>query len=300
MALRIRFQYQTGSSLGYSIERLSDGTFFDFSTSAFSTTPTTLIATLPEDSGNFAGRYKATLTATPVSQFTNGNYVLSVHNTAAANIVVGELVTVMINGDDGAVSSAVSSVDPWATPLPGSYAPGTAGSILGSNLDAKVSTRSTFAGGSVASVTAPVTVGTNNDKTGYTLAVDPWAALLPGSYAPGTAGSIIGSNLDAKVSTRSTFAGGSVASVTAPVTVGTNNDKTGYVLAAAGLDAITIEAGVNARQALSPILAASAGVLLGSGTGTIIIKGGSVSTTRITATVDNVGNRTAVTLSLPT
>jgi hypothetical protein len=57
-------------------------------------------------------------------------------------------------------------------------------------------------------------------------------------------------NLDAAVSSRSTYAGGAVASVTAPVTVGTNNDKTGYsvgnvldktgyALASNGLDAIT-------------------------------------------------------------
>jgi hypothetical protein len=92
---------------------------------------------------------------------------------------------------------------------------------------------------------------------------------------------------------------GSVASVTSPVTVGTNNDKSGYILAAAGLDAVPVEAGVNARQALSPILAASAGALLGAGTGTIVIKGGNVSVTRITATTDNSGNRTAVTLALP-
>ena len=31
MALRIQFQYPTGSRLGYSIERLSDGSFYDFS-----------------------------------------------------------------------------------------------------------------------------------------------------------------------------------------------------------------------------------------------------------------------------
>jgi hypothetical protein len=93
---------------------------------------------------------------------------------------------------------------------------------------------------------------------------------------------------------------GAVGSVTAGVTVATNNDKTGYRLAAAGLDAIVVETGVNARQALSPILAASAGVLLGAGTGTIVLKGGNVAVTRISATVDNTGNRTAVTLSLPT
>jgi hypothetical protein len=70
-------------------------------------------------------------------------------------------------------------------------------------------------------------------------------------------------------------------------------------LAPGGLDAVQVESGVNARQALSPILAASAGVLLGAGTGTIVIKGGNVPVTRITATTDNAGNRTAVTLSLP-
>lgn len=37
-------------------------------------------------------------------------------------------------------------------------------------IDAAISSRSTFAGGAVASVTDPVTVGTNNDKTGYSIA----------------------------------------------------------------------------------------------------------------------------------
>jgi hypothetical protein len=239
MALRIRYQYPTGSSLGYSIERVSDGTFFDFQTSAFSATPTTLIATLPEDSGNFAGRYKQTLSPTPQSQFTNGDYVVTIHNTSASNLVVGELVVAMFGGDD-------------ATVFP--------------------------TGGS---------------------ASDPWATLLPGSYAAGTAGAILGGNLDVKISTRSTYAGGPVASVSSPVTVGTNSDKTGYTLASNGLDSITVESGVNVRQALSPILAASAGVILGSGTGTIIIKGGNTSVTRITASTDNAGNRTSVSLTLP-
>lgn len=36
--------------------------------------------------------------------------------------------------------------------------------------------------------------------------------------------------IDAAISSRSTFTGGAVESVTDPVTVGTNNDKTGYVL----------------------------------------------------------------------
>lgn len=43
---------------------------------------------------------------------------------------------------------------------------------LATRLDATVSSRSTYAGGAVASVTAPVTVGTNSDKTGYALTAD--------------------------------------------------------------------------------------------------------------------------------
>lgn len=67
---------------------------------------------------------------------------------------------------------------------------------------------------------------------------DPWGTTLPGSYGSGTAGAIVGTNLNATVSSRSTFAGGAVAGVTAPVTVGTVNDKAGYSLAPTGLDAI--------------------------------------------------------------
>ncbi len=239
MPIRIRYQYPAGSALGYSIERLSDGTFFDFSSAAFAAAPTTLIAALPEDTGSFAGRYKATLAATPAAQFTDGDYAVTIHNTAT-NTVAGELAVVMHSGND-------------ATVTPG---PGGAGT-------------------------------------------DPWAAALPGGYPAGSAGAILGGNLDARVSSRSVFAGGAVAGVTAPVTVGTNYDKTGYSLAAAGLDSITVETGVNARQALSPILAASAGVLIGAGTGTIVVKGGNTALTRVTATTDNAGNRTAVVLSLP-
>ena len=70
-------------------------------------------------------------------------------------------------------------------------------------------------------------------------------------------------------------------------------------LAPAGLDAIAVEAGVNARQALAPILAAAAGALSGAGTGTVVIQGANGAPTRITATTDGAGNRTAVTLALP-
>ena len=298
MALRIRFQYPTGSQLGYSIERLGDGSLYDFSSNTFVASPTTPISSLPEDQGIFKGRYKFTLGVTPIAQFTDGDYAVTVHDQAAASNVVAELATTMHSGDDATVTlqATGNASDPWATLLPGSYAAGTAGAILGQNLDARVSTRSTYAGGAVASVTAPVTVGTITDKSGYALSASGLDAIQVQS---GLNARQALQNLDTAVSTRSTYAGGAVASVTAPVTVGTITDKSGYALSASGLDAIQIEGGVNARQALSPILAASAGTVAGAGTGVIVIKGGNSSTTRITATTDNAGNRSSVTLTLP-
>lgn len=113
-------------------------------------------------------------------------------------------------------------------------------------------------------------------------------------------GKLVKDSLDASISSRSTYNGGPVESVTNPVVVKTNQDKAGYALAGTGLDAIVVEQGINARQALSPILAATAGVISGATTGQIVIRGGNASVTRIQATTDNQGNRTSVTLNLPT
>jgi hypothetical protein len=56
-----------------------------------------------------------------------------------------------------AVSGGAAS-DPLANPLSTYTASGTVGKVLADNLDAKVSSRSTYAGGPVASVSAPVTL----------------------------------------------------------------------------------------------------------------------------------------------
>ncbi len=132
------------------------------------------------------------------------------------------------------------------------------------------------------------------------ITADTVAALNSAIPASPTAGSVF-ARLDAPISSRSTYAGGPVASVVAPVVAeAENNDKAGYILAAAGLDSVIVEAGINARQALAPILAATAGVVAGAGSGTITIKGGNVASTRIMAATDNLGNRSAVILTLPT
>jgi hypothetical protein len=93
----------------------------------------------------------------------------------------------------------------------------------------------------------------------------------------------------------------------------------GVSLAAAGLDAVLIESGisagtgltddagtqltaVNARQALSALLSALAGVLAGGNTTSITFKPAALPSgnTRITATVDTDNNRTAIVLKVPT
>ena len=76
--------------------------------------------------------------------------------------------------------------------------------------------------------------------------------------------------------------------------------KAGFSLAAAGLDSVVVETGLNARQALSILSSSGAGVLAGAATTTVTIAAAGVAATnRITATVDSSGNRSAVTLSPP-
>jgi hypothetical protein len=88
----------------------------------------------------------------------------------AADAVWDEILSGHLStGSTGAaLNAAGSSGDPWTTSLPGAYGTGTAGYIIGTNLDALVSTR--LASSSISLTSGAVTVGTNNDKTGYSLA----------------------------------------------------------------------------------------------------------------------------------
>ena len=314
MALRIRFQYVTGTKLGYSVERLADGLFLDMMDTTFKSSPSQVIGILAESATPYLGLFRATLIATPVLQFSNGNYAISIHNTGAGNQVVAVLSAQMSSGDDNSVGASGGDLvamtkSIWDYSTNSVSLAGSLGQLMKDNLDAKVSTRSVYAGGPVVSVTQPVTVGTNQDKSGYSLnanAVDLvamtksiWEYSTTSISLAGSVGQLMKDNLDAKVSTRSVYAGGPVVSVTQPVTVGTNQDKSGYSLNANGVDLVMVETGVNLRQAVSPILAATAGVISGASTGQITIKGGNNTATRIVATTDNIGNRTTVVLTLP-
>lgn len=100
MALRVRFQYPTLSKLGLSIERLSDGLFYDWSTTTFLAAPTLLIQAIPENVAPFLAQYKLTITETHPEVFTDGDYTISVHDVGESSQVVAELGATMKDGDD--------------------------------------------------------------------------------------------------------------------------------------------------------------------------------------------------------
>lgn len=200
-------------------------------------------------------------------------------------------VTVGTNGDKGGYVLA-SSQSFSTTGSVGAVAGDLAGSVGALGGVALSGVRDAVWG---ASQTAYLTPGTTGESLATAAtAPDPWATDLAG-YAVGTAGGILRQNLDATVSSRSVHAAADVWAVPAR----SLTDRTGVTLAPDGLDAVGIEVGVNARQAVSAILASSVGVLTGGATDTITIRGGNVGATRVVATVDADGNRTSVLLSLP-
>lgn len=96
-------------------------------------------------------------------------------------------------GSTGAALNAAGSAgDPWTTPLPGAYGSGTAGFIIGTNIDALISSRLASA-----SYTAPL------DATGTATAV--WNAATATYGSAGSYGLLIETNVDAQISTRSTL-----------------------------------------------------------------------------------------------
>lgn len=162
---------------------------------------------------------------------------------------------------------STTASDPWSTALPGSYGAGTAGKIIGDNLNATVSSRlassavpTNFSSMAITAGGA-VTIGTNNDKTGYSLtqafpsnfssmAIDgsgrvdlgKWIGTAPNVLISGRVDSnaqVVGDKTGYSL-TQSFPTNFSSLAITGggAVTVGTNNDKTGYALTAGEEDAI--------------------------------------------------------------
>jgi hypothetical protein len=142
--------------------------------------------------------------------------VRDISNAAPAAGSLGADVKAGITGGGGGAS--------WDEVLPGSHAPGTAGYILGHNLDAQVSTRLATSGYTAPPDAATIGVAcrdTNNaspaagsvgDKINSAAAGgDPWSVAIPAAYPAGSAGKILGDRLDVLVSSRLATTGYTVA-----------------------------------------------------------------------------------------
>jgi hypothetical protein len=210
-----------------------------------------------------------------------------------------------------ALSDAGSAGDPWSTALPGAYGAGTAGHIVGTALPdiAPGSTNGLLRGGTNAatSITTALTANIIGNITGNLSGSVGSVTGAVGSVT-GAVGSVtgnVGGNVVGSVASVTGNVGGnvvgSVASVVAGVTVTTNNDKTGYALSSAGVDAIlddAVDGSVTVRQSLRLNNSGAGGKLSGAATTTVAIRDLADTKDRVTATVDADGNRTAVTLDL--
>jgi hypothetical protein len=282
----------------------------------------------------------------------------------------------LTGGSTGAgLNAAGSAGDPWSTALPGAYTAGSAGYILGTNLDAPVSGVGGGGGGDATAANQTTIIAHLTDIKGATFsgatdsleairdrgdaawttatgfsthsAADVWAAgtrtLTAGTnivLAKGTG--VTGFNdiaaadvwaVGARTITGGTIttytgntpqtgdafarlgapAGASVSADvaavkvdTAAILVDTGTDgvvvaaasKSGYSLAAAGVDAVVIEGSTTLTESARLWNAALGGKASGLDTSTAVYRDLADSKSRITATVDADGNRTAVTRDL--
>lgn len=137
----------------------------------------------------------------------------------------------LISGSTGAALNAAGSAgDPWSTALPGAYGPGTAGKIVGDNVNATISSRATQT--SVDTIddfldTEIAAIKAQTDQLTFTTANKVDATIqAAGDFAQAAADKVW------LTASRTLTAFGF------SVTVGTNSDKTGYTLSAAGIQAI--------------------------------------------------------------
>lgn len=173
------------------------------------------------------------------------------------------------------------------------------------NLDAAISTRSTYAGGDTSGVTTLVSRITST-RAGLLDNLVHLDADVSSRLAPTTAGRTLDVSIGgeagidwANVGSPTTTVNLSGTTISTSQAVASVTDKAGFSLSSSGVDLVLVEAGVNLRQFCSIAGAALAGVVSGAGTGSLVFKSIGGSTTRIAADTDTNGNRTTVALTLP-
>jgi hypothetical protein len=183
-----------------------------------------------------------------------------------------------VGSTGAALAAAGGSGDPWSTAVPGAYGAGTAGYIVGTNLDAAISTRTKPADTQAAVTNVGTVTGAVGSVTG----------------AVGSVTGNVGGNVTGSVG--SIAAGGITAASIATGAIDAD------ALAADAVDEILDEAigdsTLTMRQVLKLVAAALGGKSSGGGTTSITFRDVADSANVIVATVDTSGNRSGVTLTV--
>lgn len=193
-------------------------------------------------------------------------------NFASLAITAGGIVTANVTqfgGTNGTFASGIPAVN--ATQLGGT-------SQTGRDIGASVLLSPGTGTGQISLTSGAVTVGTNNDKTGYSL-----SQSFPSNFADlsisATSGRVdvakiagtaqTARDLGASVLLSPGTGTGQISLTSGAVTTGTNNDKTGYTLSTAGIDAVLTRNLSNIDSATAPCLGwAAAALTRGSDIGT--------------------------------
>jgi hypothetical protein len=103
---------------------------------------------------------------------------------------------------EGATAAAVTAAV-WGEALPGAFGVGEAGRLVGDNLDAAVSTRSSHSAADVdTTLSGSHGAGSWEGATAAAVTAAVWGEALPGAFGAGEAGQIVGDNLNATISSR--------------------------------------------------------------------------------------------------
>lgn len=129
-----------------------------------------------------------TVVATSTITFQNGTIPITtdlVAASAVADAVWDEAIAGHLGaGSTGAALNAAGSAgDPWVTPIPGAYGAGTAGYILGTNIDATISSRGTGTALDAAGVRAAVGMSSANLDTQLAAIVEDTGTTLPATLS---------------------------------------------------------------------------------------------------------------------
>lgn len=178
-----------------------------------------------------------------------------------------------------ALAAAGLAADPWDVALPGAYGAGTAGKIIGDNIDGPVSDVQDAVDAAAADVTTILGTDLPAVKTVVDAVLVDTGTTLDGRIPA----SLVSGRIDASV--------GAMAA----------NVLTASALAADAVDEIldeVVEGSTTLRQAVRLFAAALAGKSSGGGSNTLIFRDLADTLNRITATVDEAGNRTGMTTNL--